>query len=175
MSEKKKSNEYGKTIYMGPKPEAEKIPVGKEPPKLGQKSFEEITANSVIALPQNQVRPVNQRIFCIMVDPGEMKTEGGLIIPTKYNKPEARNDQSVELIRFFVIDVADDCTILFKKTANSSPCKIERGDEVFPFIPDVVKWSFPTVHDFYNHITYTVLHETELAGVGVSSLIQKEE
>ena len=165
----------GKTIYMGPKPEEEKIPVGKVPPKLEQKSYEDITVTSVVELPNNQVRPVNGRIFVIAVDPSEMKTESGIILPSSYQKETAKGSQKRQLLRYFVIDVADDCTIRFKKASNLDSGKIERGDEVFPFIPvEAVDFEFPEVHDFYNHQNYTVLHETELGGVGVSSLISKE-
>ncbi len=156
-------------------PTDDKIPPGEPPPKLEQKSYEEITAQSVVTLPHNQVRPVNGRIFCKEVNPEEMKTDGGIILPSQYDKPEAKGGQQIQLKRYFVIDVADDCTIRFKKRENTTPCKIKRGDEVFPFIPDVVDFKFPTLFDFYINKEYMVFHETELGGVGVSSLIQKEK
>ena len=147
-----------------------------KPSKVDQKSYEDITAQSVVKLPKNQVRPVNQRIFCIAINPGEMKTEGGIILPTEYTSAEAKGSQKRSLFRYFVVDVADDCSIRYGKMANIAPSKIERGDEVFPFIPvEAVDFKFPTVHDFYNHEDYIVLHETELGGVGISSLLAKEK
>ena len=189
MSEKtRKPNQGGKSIFGGSKTPTGKLRIatpdkidpdataGGKKPKLEQKSYEEITAQSVIKLPKNQVRPVNQRIFCIAVDPGEMKTEGGIILPTEYSLTEAKGGQKRRLLRYFVVDVADDCNIRYEKIANVAPSKIERGDEIFPFIPvEAVDFKFPTVHDFYNHKDYIVLHETELGGVGISSLLAKKK
>ena len=191
MTDKKKSNQsvFTGTTSSRNKPilgEPDKIDskmTNEKKPRVKEQSFEEITAQSVITLPKNQVRPVYQRIFCIAVDPGEMKTEGGVIIPTSFNQPEAKSNQKVKLMRYFVVDVADDCTIRFKKNRNDRTVpsslpqdKIERGDEVFPFIPpDAVDFVFPEVFDFYNNERYIVFHETELGGVGVSPLISKEE
>lgn len=188
MSEKKQekrkleTNRDGKSVSAGsPKlrienKDHESIPIGKEPPRLKQQSYKDITAKSVVKLPYNQVKPVNQRIFCIAIDPGEMKTEAGIILPTTYTSIEAKGNQKRNLLRYFVIDVADDCDIRFEKTKNTKLSKIERGDEVFPFIPvEAVDFRFPTIHDFYNHEDYIVLHQTELGGVGISSLLKKEK
>ena len=178
MTDKKKPNQNEKTIFKGTKshPGPEGTLGEKGIPQVKRKSFEEITVQSVIKLPRNQVRPVNQRIFCFEVDPGEIKTEGGLYLPTSYNKPEAKGGQTRKLMRYFVIDVADDCTIRFSKDRNSEARKIERGDEVYPFIPDTaVEHDVIVLHDFYNQQDYVVFHETELGGVGVSPLISKEE
>jgi len=188
MTEKiRKPNQGGRSVFAGNRTPAKKLHIvtpdkidpkltAGKPPKVDQKSYEEITAQSVVKLPKNQVRPVNQRIFCVAVDPGEMKTESGLILPTEYTQPEAKGSQKRRLFRYFVVDVADDCNIKYEKTKNSEPSKIERGDEVFPFIPvEAVDFNFPTVHDFYNHEDYIVFHETELGGVGVSSLLAKEK
>jgi len=191
-NDKRKPNQGGKSVFAGiagGKTPTKKLHIAKpnkidpnltageeKPPKVEQKSYKDLTAKSVIKLPHNQVRPVNGRIFVITVDPTEMKTEGGIILPSSYQKETAKGSQKRTLLRYFVIDVADDCTIRFTKTENSSPSKIERGDEVFPFIPvEAVDFEFPELHDFYNNENYTVIHETELGGVGVSSLIEKEE
>lgn len=168
-------NQGGKSIFTGDPKLRVSVPIRKEPPRIKQQSYEDITAQSVIKLPHNQVRPVNQRIFCIAIDPGEMKTEAGIILPTTYTSIEAKGNQKRNLLRYFVVDVADDCDIRFEKMANVAPSKIKRGDEVFPFIPvEAVDFKFPTIHDFYNHENYIVLHQTELGGVGISSLLKKE-
>lgn len=149
----------------GPTHEIDNLPKRKE-----AKSYEEITATSVIELPKNQVKPVNQRIFCFEQDPGEMKTQGGIIVPSSHNLPDAKGGKARYRKRYFVIDVADDCTI------KVNDRKISRGDEVYPFIPqEAEEWSFPTVFDFYVNAAYLVFHETELAGVGMSSLLEKKE
>lgn len=139
-------------------------------PRVGQKTYKDITATSVIELPKNDVKPVNQRIYCIATDPGEMKTGGGIILPSTHNSPEAKGGRKRELRRYWVVDVADDCNIKFNGR------KISRGDEVYPFIPqEAEEWTFPMIFDFYTNKEYTVIHETELAGVGMSSLLKKEE
>jgi hypothetical protein len=147
------------------------------PKKLEKKSYEEITAVGVIELPKNRVKPVNQRIFCIAQDPGLMKTDGGIILPSVHNASEGKGGQKRKLMRYFVVDVADDCDIRFNKTEdNPEGSKIERGDEVFPFIPaEAVEWSFPETFDFDLNIGYVTIHQTELAGVSISPLIEKEE
>lgn len=146
-------------------------------PKVKPKTFEEITNTSVINLPKNQVKPVNGRIFAIAQDPGEMKTEGGILLPTAYSLPEARKGKKREILRYFVVDVADNCNINVpaENLQFAKFRKLERGDEIFPFIPqEAEEWSFPIVHDFYNNNDYIVFHETELAGVGMSPLLKKE-
>ena len=156
----------------GPTHEIDNLPKRKEP-----KSFKEITAQSVIELPKNQVKPVNQRFFCIGQDPGEMKTAGGVILPSIHNAPEAKGGQKRELLRFWVIDVADDCDIMIPTGPEfKERRKVERGDEIYPFIPeDAVDWSFAKVFDFYINQQYYVFHQTELDGVGMSSLSEKEK
>ncbi len=160
----------------GPTHEIDNLPKRKEP-----QSFKEITATSVIELPKNQVKPVNQRIFCFEQDPGEMKTQGGIIVPSSHNLPDAKGGKARYRKRYFVIDVADDCTVMVPVDPNNgnnpeNKRKLARGDEVYPFIPqEAEEWSFPTVFDFYVNAAYLVFHETELAGVGMSSLLKKEK
>lgn len=135
-------------------------------PKLEGKTFEEITAVAVLQIPINQIKPINQRIFCIETDPGEMRTKGGIIIATDYKTSEAKGSRKRNLRRYFVVDSADDCSN-----------KYSRGDEVSPFIPDEAEeWSFPKVYDFYTKKVYTVLHESELAGISkIKHEAEKEE
>lgn len=151
----------------------------KKIPKIPGNTYEDITKVSVINLPNNQVKPVNGRIFAIAQDPGEMKTEGGLILPTAYSMPEERKGLKRERLRYFVVDVAEDCNI---KVPTKGPQNedwkrnLERGDEIFPFMPqDADGWTPPIVHDFYNNQDYIVFHESELAGVGMSGLLKKEK
>jgi hypothetical protein len=148
-------------------------------PKVDQKTYEEITKTSVITLPDNKVKPVNQRIFAIAQDPGEMKTDSGIILANTYNLPEAKKGRKREVLRYFVVDVSDDCDVKVPYTKDDgtiSRRNLERGDEIFPFIPaEAEEWSFPLVHDFYNNNDYIVFHQSELAGVGMSSLLKKEK
>lgn len=128
------------------------------------------TMEMVIELPKNQVKPVNGRIFCVETDPGEMKTKSGLILPTDYQAPQARGGRQRRLRRFWVVDVADDVSL---KVAGR---KLQRGDEVYPFIPNEAEaWSFPIVFDYYLNTSYIVLHETELAGIGNPENIKQDE
>lgn len=146
-------------------------------PRVGKKSYKDITATSVIELPKNEVKPVFGRIFCIAQDPGEMKTGGGIILPNTHNAPEAKGGRKRELMRYWVVDVADDCKVTVPVARKSEERrKLERGDEVYPFIPqEAEEWTFPTVFDFYLNQEYLVIHETELAGVGMSPALKKED
>jgi len=146
-------------------------------PKMKTKSYEDITAFSVLEIPKNQVKPVNQRIFCISQDPGEQKTEHGIIIPNQHNKPESKGGRKRERRRYWVVDVADDVTLevpLFPGSKERRP--LERGDEVYPFIPEEAEaWDFVMVYDFYTNKEYIVFHQTELGGVGMSPSVKKEK
>jgi co-chaperonin GroES (HSP10) len=139
------------------------------PEKLKNKSYEEITAVSVIDVPRNHLKPVNQRIFCVKVDPGEQKTESGIILATSYGNDESKG-KKVKKFRYFVIDVAVDCTVEFIDHKDNKRT-LRRGDEIAPFIPeDMISYSHTLVHDFGNNEIYVSFHQTEIAGVNKKPL-----
>jgi co-chaperonin GroES (HSP10) len=138
-------------------------------PKLKGKTYEEITATSVVTIPKNTFKPVNQRIYCVEQLANEMKTSGGLIIPSKFSMPESqRRNVEREMKRYFVVDVADDVDISFNGN------KIMRGDEVCTFMPsDAIAYSPTTICDFGSGTTFIVFHQSEIAGC-VRHEIEKE-
>lgn len=144
------------------------------PPKLVGKSFEEQTQRISeketveIEIPDCKIKPVNQRIYCITRKPtaNEYKTKGGLIIATQYANPEARREgEEVNLLRYFVVAVANDCGTKFIDDKGFER-GFEVGDEVTPFIPASMIHYDPTlVIDYDLGLQYVTFHESELAGV----------
>lgn len=138
--------------------------------KLKNKTFEEITAVSVIDIPKCQLTPSNGRIFITSVDAGEQKTAGGVIIPNKFNNDPQKEKSTIERKRYYVVAVADDVPV---KDVGK---KLEMGDEVFLLLmPDAIGFDLPYVIDYYTRNTFDVIHYTELAAIGASATLQKEE
>ena len=112
-----------------------------------------------ISIPKNKVEPVGRRIFAISVDPANIKTSSGIIIPTFIDKGETSSGERkyVKLRRFFVVDF--DPEIKMKGL-----CK---GIEVIPFLTeDMIGYTFAYVIDWENGgEKYIVFHESEVAGV----------
>ena len=158
---KKQTPQHGKnTIFTPSKKELQPDNL----PKVGSKSYKDITAVSVLEIPTIGLKPINGRIIVLDTDPGEVKTPGGIIRATKYRSAESKGGKTRKLRRYYVIAVADDCTL-----------DIARGDEVHPFIPDQAEdWSFTEVFDYYTNDWYYVFHETELAGITKTKLEDKE-
>ena len=125
---------------------------------------------SVIELPKNQIKPVNRRIFAIEQDPGEMRTAGGILVPTDFSMPEAKKGIERKLRRYYVVDVADDVDL------QVNGRKLERGDEIVPFIPqDAQDWTFVQAFDFYINKWYFVFEQMEICAIGMSPSLKKEE
>jgi len=134
-------------------------------PRMQGEDYKGQTVMAVVEIPNNVVKPLNGRIFAIEQDPGEMKTEGGVIIPTTYQAPEAKGAVTRNLRRYYAVDVADDVTL-----------PVCRGDEIFPFIPqEAENWSFPVIIDWAINKAYLVFHESELAGYSHTDQENKEE
>lgn len=132
-------------------------------------SYTDKTVMSVIELPKNQIKPMNRRIFAIAQDPGEMKTAGGVIVPTDFSMPESKRGVERKLRRYYVVDVADDVDL------QVNGRKLSRGDEIFPFIPqEAEEWTFPEVFDFYISKKYLVFEQLEICAIGMSSSLKKE-
>lgn len=128
-------------------------------PKLENKSYEELTAVSVVTIPKNTFKPVNQRIYCIGQLATEMKTAGGIIVPSRFSMPDARQGVEKELYRYFVVDVAEDVDISFNGK------KLERGDEICTYMPeDAIAYSPATIYDFGSGTKFIVFHQSEIAG-----------
>lgn len=126
--------------------------------------YQELISKMIIEIPYNKIKPVNQRIFCIEVDPHEQKTEGGIIIPTQFALSEAKGGRTRKLRRYFVVDLADDCTI-----------PVKRGMEIYPFIPiEAEAWSFPEVYDWEAGKIYITLHQTEIHGISMAEVVEKD-
>ena len=132
-------------------------------------SYTDKTVMSVIELPRNQIKPVNRLIFAIEQDPGEMKTSGGVIVPTDFSMPEAKRGVERKLRRYYVVDVADDVDL------QVNGRKLSRGDEILPFIPqDAEDWTFVEVYDFYIRRKYFVFEQLEICAIGMSPSLTKE-
>lgn len=114
----------------------------------------------VIDIPYNTIKPVNQRIFAVAFDPGEQKTKGGIIIPTKFATAESEERKKKDYKRYYVVDFADDCTLPLK-----------RAMEISPFFPeDSIGFTFPEVIDWGNGRRYTTFHQSELAGYSLEEI-----
>jgi hypothetical protein len=115
-----------------------------------------------VSIPFNTMKPVNGRIFAIAVNPAEVKTASGIIVPTSIDKGETSQGERriLKLHRYFVIDYANDINENLKN-------QLSRGVEIFPFVTEeAIGWTFPYIIDWSNAgARYTVIHESEVAGI----------
>jgi len=134
------------------------------------KSADEILNELVIELPRNHAKPVNQRLFVLEVIADEVKTKGGIILATSFTQQKQERQVTKEIKRYYVIDVAHDCTLSFIPYGEKEKRIVQRGDEVFPFFPEeMLEWSIPRIIDWDNSAArYCVVHESELAGASAS-------
>jgi len=142
------------------------------------RTAESIESDTVIDLPVNLVRPMGSRIFCKAVPAFEKKTRAGIIMATSYEQQRGEDRIIRDYKRYFVIDVADDLTRTFKPLDPNQPNrKLQRGDEVFIFVPeDAKRYSPVEVIDWSNGaMRYVVFEEMEIAGAGLINLIQEED
>lgn len=121
----------------------------------------EIIADATHETTNPTIIPVNQRILCIDIDPGEIKTDSGIILPGQRTAP-AKDDSIRSKPRFIVAAAAGDAILIDK---DGSEYLIQQGDEIYPFWPeDAIGFSFPLVFDYGTMRFYTTFHITELAG-----------
>lgn len=135
----------------------------------------------VITIPNLMIRPMQGRIFCIEVepDPIQLSRIANLILPTTIKQrkdfPTGPENIEVKLKRYFVVDVADDVSI---KLLSVTPMiggkegkkrKLQKGDEVIPFIPQgIVGFEFPVVMDWNTNQKVLSFHYTEIAATSCS-------
>lgn len=121
----------------------------------------------VVELPRPTIQPVNRRIYCLAVRTDEVKTKGGIYIPTEFNKNQGEQQQYWEFKRYFVVAVAEDWDITFKDETTNEIRKPRRGDEVVIFYhEDALRYSPAMVVDFGNSgEKYCVFHQEEIAGM----------
>jgi co-chaperonin GroES (HSP10) len=121
-----------------------------------------------IQIPKSTIKPMNGRIFCIdkLVD---VKTKGGLILPTSIKGWQGQDQVDIEYRRYFVVEVSEDITIAQlhveeEKNGKKVKRKLMPGDEVSPFFPpDMVNFKFAEVIDWNNAKKYIMFHYTEIA------------
>ena len=120
-------------------------------------------SDKTIDLEKNVLKPVMHRIFVKEISVDELKTDSGLLLPTRYQVGEKKYEVR-ERNRYIVIDI-DPTSILYIQNG------LRRGDEVVPFIPEgATNALWPTVLDWATGKEYLVFHDTEIGGI-----IKREE
>lgn len=126
-----------------------------------KKTADDIIGSAVYETTNPSIIPVNQRILCIEVDPGEVKTESGLILPGQKTLPD-KSGTVHDKPRFVVAAAAGDAILI---DADGDEYLLRQGDEVYPFWPPgAIDFDFPTVFDYKTKQHYITFHPTELAG-----------
>jgi len=122
---------------------------------------DDIIASAAYETTDPTVIPVNQRILCIEVDPGEIKTEAGVILPGQKTSP-GKDGEILDKPRFIVAAAAGDATLIDK---DGKEYNLQQGDEIYPFWPPgAIDFDFPYIFDYGTKQYYTTFHTTELAG-----------
>ena len=121
----------------------------------------------VVDLPRPTIQPVNRRVFCTAVKTDEVKTKGGIFIPTEFNKIKGDQEEHWEFRRYFVVAIAEDWNVSFRDETTGKVRFPKRGDEVIIFYhEDALKYSPAMVVDFGNGgEKYCVFHQEEIAGM----------
>lgn len=126
------------------------------------KKADDIIAGAVYDTTNPTIIPVNQRILCIEVDPGEIKTGSGIILPGQKTGVAKDGETMQDKPRFIVAAAAGDAIFI---DADGKEYKLSQGDEVYPFWPPgAIGFDFPYVFDYGTKQYYTTFHTTELAG-----------
>ena len=126
-----------------------------------KKTADDIIGSAIYETTDPSIIPVNQRILCIDIDPGEIKTESGLILPGQKTL-EDKKGESQDKPRFIIAAAAGDAVLIDK---DGKEYNLQQGDEVYPFWPPgAIGFDFPTVFDYKTQINYVTFHTTELAG-----------
>ena len=125
------------------------------------KTADEIIGNRAYEIQTPSITPVNQRLLCIDIDPGEVKTDAGIILPGQKAAP-AKDGTAMSKPRFIVAAAAGDAIVTNKE---GKEYKLQQGDEIYPFWPmDAIGWDFPIVFDYGTQRYYYSLHVSEVAG-----------
>lgn len=130
------------------------------PPKLKNKSYEEIAFSKRIDIPICKKIPVNGRIFAIETAGSETKTDAGLILPHKYKSKKGEDMSIKDVNRYFVAKWDNEG--IPEIISN----KLHIGIEISPMIPqEAEEWSLPVIIDFETGNQFLVIHYTELGGI----------
>lgn len=122
---------------------------------------DEIIANRAYKVADPTITPVNQRLLCIDIDPGEVKTDAGIILPGQKANP-AKDGSAMSKPRFIVAASAGDATVIDKE---GKEYRLQQGDEIYPFWPqEAIGWNFPVVFDYGTQRYYYSFHVSEVAG-----------
>ena len=119
----------------------------------------------VVEIPKTDLQPLNGRIIVVTADAEDVKTKGGIHIPTNFTEQKGEDVKHWEFKRYFVVAVAYDVNLLIDD--GKEVRKLKRGDEVQPFFhKDALNVDYPQVVDWDNGGTkYITLHESEVAVV----------
>ena len=121
---------------------------------------DDIIASAPYDIPKPTMIPVNARLLCIAVDPGEIKTAAGIIIPGQQTILD-EDDRIKNLPRFIVAAAAKDAFVLDGK--GEPLYYFKPGDEAYPYWPeDSIGFHFPIVFDYGSQTYFTTLHVSEL-------------
>jgi len=122
------------------------------------KSTAEILATKKLEIPKCFLAPVNGRIYAIEVSGSDLKSPGGLVLPTLFGPK--KDDSMQDVKRYFA--VAWDTAEIPLNIQN----KLSIGTEVNPMImKEAIEFNFPEVIDWQGNNIFKVIHYTELAGI----------
>ena len=126
----------------------------------------------IIDLPKATLQPTNGRIYCVGVSQEDVKTKAGIIIPVEFTKIKGEERQEWNFKRYFVCAVAHDITLKVQDTEKNELRTVQRGDEVSIFYhEDALRYSPAEVMDFGAKTKFIAFHETEIAGVMPSLIL----
>lgn len=126
----------------------------------------------VIELPTPTLQPINGRIYCIGITQEDVKTKAGIIIPVDFTKIKGEEKQEWNFKRYFVCAVANDVNINLYDPKIDKERRIKRGDEVSIFYhEDALRYLPAEVMDFGAKTKFIAFHETEIAGVTPSLIL----